>query len=196
MHTPDPSSTVLRGAGCEFLPNDVRRLAAAVSSNAADFLDSDAMLADAFVRNADGSFSVNPDGRILSGHFPGMPIVPGVMAKRLIRALSSVDPYGFEDSDEGLVWKTEFPSAITPSGKPFRFKFGEGACALEAEGGTELVRTVLKETERGDSEAFLRSHHLRDTFHELVEKADRATVGTRLLQSDPFRFVTAAGEIF
>jgi len=74
----------------------------------------DSILSDAFVASEE-AFCVKSDSRILSGHFDSMPIVPGVVSKRLAAAVLGKDLYSSVKFPSGrrLSWKTEFAAPLT-----------------------------------------------------------------------------------
>lgn len=74
----------------------------------------DSILSDAFIAE-EGTISVKTDSRILSGHFDTMPIVPGVVSKRLAAAVLGKDLYSSTKLPNGrkLTWKTEFAAPLT-----------------------------------------------------------------------------------
>ncbi|MDQ1343594.1 MAG: hypothetical protein QG650_313 [Patescibacteria group bacterium] len=170
-----------------------------VSSGVSETLSSDSSLSDVFLPDGEGGFSINPKNRILSGHFPEMPIVPGVIAKRLLSTLTDADPYHLQDvAEDRLAWHTEFVSVITPKTSNIRICQDADGHSLKS-GDKTLVRISLKPARLTDVEAErpidLRSHHLKDLFQSSIESIERENVDRFLLQSDPFRFVTAGGSL-
>lgn len=115
MRTADFSNTVgLRELRPEEIPAELEWISKNVRSGVDGTVSSDSILSDTFV--ADGeAFSVKADSKILSGHFDSIPIVPGVVSKRLAAAVLKKDLYSTTKLPNGrkLAWKTEFAAPLT-----------------------------------------------------------------------------------
>lgn len=202
-----PENAPLRRLLDHEVPKELARLTIGCANLTGDVADGvletvgkDPLITDAFLENTDGSYRVNPDSRILSGHFPGMPIVPGVLAKRLIQALSSADLYCHHDADGNhFVWETEFLSAIPSNADSIRLKREGDEYVLE-NGSKPLVRCSKKTARLKESESDgginLQSHHLKDILHDSIERIERDDADKFVLQNDPFRFVSTGGKLF
>lgn len=181
------------------LPPDIRTLVAGISDGISERIQADPILTDVFRIGENGTFSANPSSKILSGHFPGMPLVPGVVAKRLVSTVTPADPYhehARPTSGERFVWKTEFPSAFSGSTGNVSVRQEEFGYSLVS-GGDVLVRMTRfpegAEFSQPEDRFDLRSAHTRDMFHEPVSSIPPDDADAYVFQASPFRFVTTAG---
>lgn len=190
-----PGTLGLREVPRNELPADVRAIVAGISEGISERMKADPIITDVFRIGNDGAFSANPSSKILSGHFPGMPLVPGVVAKRLLAVAASVDPYG--PSSPSNEWKTEFPAAISGTTENVMVRQEESGCSLVS-GDTVLVRMVRRSrTEDTGSEGRfdLRSHNLKDVLIDRIGSIPRDDADAYVFQEPPFRFVTTAGSV-
>ncbi len=105
-----PRSIGLQGS-ISALPEYVAGIQGNVRADVSERIESDSILSDVFLIGQDGKFRVNRASAILSGHFEGMPIVPGVVSKLLAGKFLRSDLYSTVKKEDGskLAWKTEFP---------------------------------------------------------------------------------------
>lgn len=166
-----PTSFGIREATPEEIPTSLASLGRGVRASVSESVRADSILCDVFVANEDGTFSVNRASAILSGHFEGMPLVPGVVSKRLASKFLGSDLYGSTNLQKGrkVVWKTTFPGAIGPSAERLEFRLEDGAYVLKSQGKPvvsfefgEHPETVFKERTN------LSATNVRDTFIERI----------------------------
>lgn len=115
MRTVDLPNTVgLRGLRSEEVPDGLKGILDTVRGSVDGAVMEDSILSDAFFADG-GTFSVRAGSKILSGHFDSMPIVPGVVSKRLAAAVLGKDLYSSARFPNGrkLAWKTEFAAPLT-----------------------------------------------------------------------------------
>lgn len=109
-----PNTVGIRELRPEELPAELEWISKNVRSGVDVSVMADSILSDAFF--ADGrTFPVKAESKILSGHFDCMPIVPGVVSKRLAAAVLGKDLYSTTKFPNGrkLAWKTEFAAPLT-----------------------------------------------------------------------------------
>ncbi len=104
-----PRSISLQGS-MPSLPECVAGVQENVRADVSERVGSDSILSDVFIVGQNGKFRVNRASAILSGHFEGMPIVPGIASKLLAGKFLRSDLYSTVTKENGskLAWKTEF----------------------------------------------------------------------------------------
>lgn len=125
-----PPSVGLRNADASEFPEGLTSLAGNVSASVNASVNADSILSDVF-SPSEGGLSVRSESRILDGHFDTMPIVPGVVSKRLFAAFLGNDLYSSTLLPNGrkLAWKTEFAAPVTKDSR-LEFRLAEGEYEL------------------------------------------------------------------
>jgi 3-hydroxymyristoyl/3-hydroxydecanoyl-(acyl carrier protein) dehydratase len=93
-------------------------------------------------RGGESTFAVGADHPSLPGHFPGAPVVPGVVVLERVLALAGAAP----DAPRSLAW-VKFARPLFP-GQEATVRWapaGDGVRFTVSQGGSELVRGLLTE---------------------------------------------------
>jgi hypothetical protein len=183
---------------------------AAVCASVRAILSDDPIIADVFQIKSDGKISIRKESRVLSGHFPGMPIVPGVILKRLVRQTSGTDLYHHWSSSRPCRWKTEFLAPVTPEADDISLIMAPGEeVILKGSDGKIFTRSFEVSTKVSPTEVSSESdgrtlsedgttHGLlkwNGALYSAVSTLSSENVEKDLFQDGVFRFASAGGPL-
>lgn len=193
-----PVSVNLRGTISETdIPNIFADIRENVRTDVNNYIECDSILSDVFIPTGKGAFRVNEASTILSGHFQGMPIVPGVVSKRLAGKFLQSDLYAVEELPDGrkLRWKTEFIGAMTTAVDDAEFVLENEKYSLKSKGKILATFELAEHTEPKYNRLNLSATNMKDVHFNSASSISVQDPGNFVLQSPPFRFVTTGGEL-